>query len=575
MSKPWQISGNNRLTCPPSANVGSLHISCGYLGNGDFGPTGPTGPTPDGDCYGDYLYWDNTTNSWAVGSEKINLGCGAGQFNQGDKSVAIGYEAGFTGQTLNSVAIGNNAGHFRQGDTGPGNTGNTGNAVAIGNLAGEFNQGANAVAIGILAGQTGQQEYSVAIGRQSGTYGQNYEAVAIGNVAGHTGQNIYGIAIGSNAGADNQGQYSIAIGRLAGEHKQGEHSIAIGKEAGHTGSGQPGQGNYAVAIGYRAGYTNQHNNTIVLNASGNELNTAATDAFYVKTIRDSPGPNSLYYNNNTGEITHSNNNDYLLKTGGPMTGAILMNGTTELRLGTNPVDSNGMRMYFDSGKGYLDLRGTEFQVRTNASANPSTSSVRFKVNDTNTTVINNFFVDGNTTLGNNVAVDKTTFNSEANFPSGSELKFNSGSNLLFQSGATTTFNSISSSLYNPGAILKYANVQTFLTGSYIDGARIRIIPSGNTSFQLGQLGNLNLENGVYCNNTNPITITMPNKQANWNNRHYIIKVLGQNVDIDPPTGVKIDDSTNTINVGGSYRSFQFAFTSDFESSGLIYIIGDK
>jgi hypothetical protein len=289
MSKNWQYISNKRLECPPSANVGSLHISCGYLGNGDFGPTGPT---PDGDCYGDYLYWDNTTNSWAVGSEKINLGCGAGQFNQGDKSVAIGYEAGFTGQTLNSVAIGNNAGHYRQGDTGtgnPGNTGNTGNAVAIGNSAGQFDQAANTVAIGNLAGQYEQQQYSVAIGRQSGRYGQNYEAVAIGNLAGNTGQNIYGIAIGSNAGAVNQGKYSIAIGR----------------EAGHTGSGQPGQGNYAVAIGYQAGYTNQHNNTIVLNASGNKLNTGATNAFYVKPIRNSPGPNSLYYDDNTGEISYS------------------------------------------------------------------------------------------------------------------------------------------------------------------------------------------------------------------------------------------------------------------------------
>ena len=165
------------------------------------------------------------------------------------------------------MAIGNNAGYFRQGDTGTGNTGNTGNAVAIGNSAGEFNQGANAVAIGLEAGQTGQQEYSVAIGRQSGRYGQNYEAVAIGNLAGNTGQNIYGIAIGSNAGADNQGQYSIAIGRLAGQ-------------------------------------TGQHNNTIVLNASGSALNTQATDAFYVKTIRNSPGPNSLYYDDNTGEISY-------------------------------------------------------------------------------------------------------------------------------------------------------------------------------------------------------------------------------------------------------------------------------
>ena len=311
MSKPWQNIGNNRLTCPPSANVGSLHISCGYLGNGDFGPTGPTGPSggggggvtgptgatgptgptgPTGSIgvtgtyWSDYLFWNNLTSTWDVGSSEVHLGKNAGQtgqgissvaigdssgqFNQGEKSVAIGYEAGYTGQTLNSVAIGNNAGYFRQGETGTGNTGNTGNAVAIGNLAGEFNQGANAVAIGLEAGQTGQQQYSVAIGRQSGRYGQNYEAVAIGNLAGNTGQNIYGIAIGSNAGAVDQGKYSVAIGRLAGQ-------------------------------------TGQHDNTIVLNASGSALDTQATDAFYVKPIRGRTGPNFLYYDDNTGEITYS------------------------------------------------------------------------------------------------------------------------------------------------------------------------------------------------------------------------------------------------------------------------------
>jgi hypothetical protein len=248
--------------------------------------------------------------------------------------------------------------------------------------------------------------------------------------------------------------------------------------------------------------------------------------------------------------------------------------------------TNGMRMNYDGGVGFFDVRGSEFRIRTASAGTPS--DIRFKVNDTNTSVINNFFVNGNTTLGNNVANDTTTFNSIANFPSGSELKFNSGSTLLFQSGATTTFasgsntniegganlqfKSNSSSYYLTGAYLEYANVQTFATGSYIDSARVRIIPSGNSNFQLD---NTNVENGVYCDNTNPITITMPGKNAYWNNRHYFIKVLGQDVDIDPPAGVTIDNSTSTINIGGGYRSFQFAFTSDFQFTGKIFIIGDK
>jgi hypothetical protein len=235
---------------------------------------------------------------------------------------------------------------------------------------------------------------------------------------------------------------------------------------------------------------------------------------------------------------------------------------------------------------FLDFRGNEFRVRTSSTGTPDT--IRFKINDTNTSVINNFFVNGNTTLGDNVNVDTTTFNSKANFPSGSELKFNANSALIFQTGSSTTFasgsytyiedganlqfKSNSSSYYLAGAWLEYACVQSFLPGSYIDSARIRLIPSGNSNVQLS---NLSVENGMYCNNTSKITITMPNKNVYWNNRHYFIKVLGENVDIDPPTGVEIDDSTNKIGVGGNYRSYQFAFTSDFSTTGKIYIIGDK
>jgi hypothetical protein len=246
MSKPWQQISNERLKCPPSAKVGSLHISCDYLGNGDFGPTGPTGAPGSigvtGSFWSDYLFWNDATYTWDVGSNKVHLGQNAGQFNQE----------------------------------------------------------ANTVAIGNLAGNTDQQQYSVAIGRQSGRYRQQSQAVAIGNVAGNTDQKTHGIAIGGNAGANNQGQHSVAIGRQAGGDNQRDHSIAIGREAGKT-----DQGTHSIAIGRQAGYIGQHDNTIVLNASGSALDTQATDAFYVKPIRGRTGFNSLYYDNNTGEITYS------------------------------------------------------------------------------------------------------------------------------------------------------------------------------------------------------------------------------------------------------------------------------
>ena len=216
---------------------------------------------------------------------------------------------------------------------------------------------------------------------------------------------------------------------------------------------------------------------------------------------------------------------------------VLVKNNNHLMLGGDPTSTGGMRLAYDAsfqtnGTAYFDARATSLKIRLTTISDPTTD--RIEINNSATTIKNNLIVDGNTTLGNSPTGDTLTFNCQATFPADSKL--------------------------------------TFDTGSYIDSARIRIIPSGNSSFQLNTT---NVENGVYCDNTSPITITMPNKNAYWNDRHYIIKVLSQDVDIDPPTGVTIDNSTSTINVGGSYRSFQFVFTSDFSTTGKIFIIGDK
>ena len=216
---------------------------------------------------------------------------------------------------------------------------------------------------------------------------------------------------------------------------------------------------------------------------------------------------------------------------------VLIEGNEHLMLGGNPASTGGMRLIYDAsfqtnGTAYFDARATSLKIRLTTISDPTTD--RVEINNSATTIKNNLIVNGNSILGNSPTGDTCTFNCQVTFPADSKL--------------------------------------TFDTGSYIDSARIRIIPSGNSSFQLNTT---NVENGVYCDNTSPITITMPNKNAYWNDRHYIIKVLSQDVDIDPPTGVTIDNSTSTINVGGSYRSFQFVFTSDFSTTGKIFIIGDK
>jgi hypothetical protein len=77
----------------------------------------------------------------------------------------------------------------------------------------------------------------------------------------------------------------------------------------------------SISIGYYAGQTKQAKNSIILNADSAPLNTQDTNTtggFFVKPIRfvnavDAAErvPFKLQYNPSTGEITHSNDTDYL------------------------------------------------------------------------------------------------------------------------------------------------------------------------------------------------------------------------------------------------------------------------
>ena len=83
---------------------------------GERGEPGPTGPGIDsgivfrnGTNYGNYYFWNDSTSSWVIGSTKVNLGTGAGEYEM-EGSVAIGHEAGNAAQGEYSVAIGSFAG---------------------------------------------------------------------------------------------------------------------------------------------------------------------------------------------------------------------------------------------------------------------------------------------------------------------------------------------------------------------------------------------------------------------------------------------------------------------------------
>lgn len=346
-------------------NIDNIYITGSVIGptGGSGGPTGATGPTGllsvTGTYYSDYIFWNNTTNAWAVGSDSVHIGQNAGSVNQQVGAIAIGINAGIYNQFSNSIAIGTDAGATGySGDcvaigTSAGEYIQSENSIAIGNRSGQLSQGSNSVAIGTHAGCGGQGTGTIAIGYQAGFTGQGAAAglsiaignqagqnnqaglaIAIGNLAGQNDQRGYGIAIGANAGiyqqqdatvaigmragSSTQGPNAIAIGQDAGTSNQGSYGVAIGSQAGFTGQGPNSiaigtsagnfsQGTGSIAIGQYAGTTGQAANTIILNASGSGLNGIAgqTGSCYIAPIRDYTGPSMLNYNPSTSEVTYS------------------------------------------------------------------------------------------------------------------------------------------------------------------------------------------------------------------------------------------------------------------------------
>ena len=157
--------------------------------------------------------------------------------------------------------------------------------VTIGRNAGSVNQGTQSIAIGNDAGKTSQSNTAVAIGESAGRENQAQSAVAIGTGAGTTNQGGAAIAIGNGTAVNDQGESAIAIGNLAVLAGQGDNAIAIGNRAG--------------------GFVNpQAATSIILNATGTQIENTTADSFVVKPIRNYPITTILGYNNATGEITY-------------------------------------------------------------------------------------------------------------------------------------------------------------------------------------------------------------------------------------------------------------------------------
>ena len=140
---------------------------------------------------------------------------------------------------------------------------------------------------------------SIAIGYDNGL-NQDVQTIAIGAEAGKLGQQPYSIALGTSAGYQIQKLRAIAIGANAGYMGQDEYAVTIGDGAGFNGAGA-----CSVAIGRFAGENTLHPSTIVLNATGNALNTTKTRATYIAPIatRATIGnASTLFYDNTTKEV---------------------------------------------------------------------------------------------------------------------------------------------------------------------------------------------------------------------------------------------------------------------------------
>ena len=289
-----QITNNSPSNVP--VNLNNVYFYPTSI-PGSTGPQGLQGPTgsgsglslPDGTNYADYLIW-NGTGAYVVQSTNVNLGANSGQYDQTNYNVAIGYFAGATGQGQQSVNP----------------YAGTGSSIAIGNYAG-YEQSSTSIAIGSSAGYY-QDFNNIAIGSSAGYYQYEVNNIAIGSFAGAFDQGTGGqqfsnggnsIAIGSSAGALSQSYESISIGLESGYLNQGHNSVAIGSFAGYT-----GQGNYSIAIGNRAGFNQQESQSIIINATSNDLD-CTTSGTFINPIRNTTGPNSLFYNPSTKEITYS------------------------------------------------------------------------------------------------------------------------------------------------------------------------------------------------------------------------------------------------------------------------------
>lgn len=166
--------------------------------------------------------------------------------------------------------------------------------------------GANSVFIGDNVANTGdiaspQPQQCAIIGYNSGTNNLPTATIAIGNNSAVNFSNPGGLAttaslntisLGYGTNQTNPTARSISIGYEAGKYRAGPqtnnalHSeVLIGYQAGWTGEGL---NTFSASIGYKANYRGRPASSVVINATGNELN-AVQQSTYIAPLKTYPG----------------------------------------------------------------------------------------------------------------------------------------------------------------------------------------------------------------------------------------------------------------------------------------------
>lgn len=167
------------------------------------------------------------------------------------------------------------------------------------------------VRVGACANGVGQQDGATAVGINAGNSYQGIASAAFGVSAGQMEQEDYACAFGPYSGRYFQGAYSLAAGAYAGEgvydgddvqSYQKNFSVLLGSYAGSLGCEE-----YSVYIGGLPAATNYipKYKTLVLNASGVDIDTPAEESLVVKpvaTLNSRAGFYAMYYNPTTGEV---------------------------------------------------------------------------------------------------------------------------------------------------------------------------------------------------------------------------------------------------------------------------------